>query len=564
MKVYEALASAVALEGTEVVFTLMDAFTLDLTVEISERRGIRTITTRHEQGAVLMADGYARATGKPGVCVIGAGPALAQTGTGLTTARRHRSPVIVISAETPVVGDAAKSFDSRLFVEATAQKYVPLRSGATVAEDVERAFRYARGGSGPVVICVPSDILDGDLQQEWRYQPTAPTAASTQRAQPDPMMVKRAAVILNEARRPVLLAGRGAVTSGAREQIETLASRTGALLANTLQANGYFGDHPYALGIAGSFGTETMSSLLAEADCVLAMGASLNVYTTKHGNLFPDARLIQIDTHPEHMGETVRPEIGIHGDAQATVSALNDYFEREGIPPKQGYRSEDVALRVAGSRTGRQQSYVESPGVLDPNLVVAELSRALTDDSIVVTDAGHFLLFVVTQLEVPGPDALIWGADFSAVGVGIPMTIGAAVGRPDRNCVLIVGDGGFMMSLPELDTAVRNTLPLTMVVMNDGAFGAEVHQLKRKGKPVTLARYDNLELADVARALGARGLTVRTQPELQAAIGQIGTGAGPLVVDVKINPDVKHEFMDEGPPPWKAAETGDGDRLSHT
>ena len=549
MKVYEALASAVALEGTEVVFTLMDSFTEDLMVEISEKHGIRTVTTRHEQGAVLMADGYARATGKPGVCVIGAGPALAQTGTGLTTARIHRSPVIVIAADTPTIGHEAKRFDSRLFVEATAQKYVPLRSGATVAVDVGRAFRHARGGSGPAVICAPSDILDGDLQQEWRYQPTARTAASTQRAQPDPTMVERAASILSEAQRPVVIAGRGAVTSGAREEIETLASRTGALLANTLQARGYFGDHPYALGIAGSFGTETMSSLLGEADCVLAVGASLNVYTTKHGSLFPAAQVVQIDTQPDRMGETVRPDVEIVGDAKATVSALNVYFDREGSPPKQGYRSEDVALRVAGSRAGRQRSYVESPGVLDPNLVVAELSRALPADSIVVTEGGHFVLFVATQMEVSGPDAFIWGADFSAVGVGIPMSIGVAVGRPDRKCVLIVGDGGFMMSLSELDTAVRNNLPLAVVVMNDGAFGAEVHDLKNKGKPVTLARYDNPELAGVAQALGAQGLTVRTQPELQAAIGRLGTESGPLVVDVKINPDVMHEFKARDLPP---------------
>ncbi len=549
MKVYEALASAVALEGTEVVFTLMDSFTEDLMVEISEKHGIRTVTTRHEQGAVLMADGYARATGKPGVCVIGAGPALAQTGTGLATARIHRSPVIVIAADTPTIGHEAKRFDSRLFVEATAQKYVPLRSGVTVAEDVGRAFRHARGGSGPAVICAPSDILDGDLQQEWRYHPTAPTAASTQRAQPDPTMVERAASILSEAQRPVVIAGRGAVTSGAREEIETLASRTGALLANTLQARGYFGDHPYGLGIAGSFGTETMSSLLGEADCVLAVGASLNVYTTKHGSLFPAAQVVQIDTQPDRMGETVRPDVEIVGDAMATVSALNTYFDREGSPPKQGYRSEDVALRIAGSRAGRQRSYVESPGVLDPNLVVAELSRALPADSIVVTEGGHFVLFVATQMEVSGPDAFIWGADFSAVGVGIPMSIGVAVGRPDRKCVLIVGDGGFMMSLPELDTAVRNNLPLAVVVMNDGAFGAEVHDLKNKGKPVTLARYDNPELAGVAQALGAQGLTVRTQPELQAAIGRLGTEDGPLVVDVKINPDVMHEFKAKDLPP---------------
>ena len=542
MKVYEALASAVALEGTEVVFTLMDSFTEDLMVELTEKRGIRAITTRHEQGAVLMADGYARATGKPGVCVIGAGPALAQTGTGLTTARIRRSPVVVIAADTPTIGHEAKRFDSRLFVEATAQKYVPVRSGATVAEDVGTAFRHARVGSGPAVICVPSDILDGDLQQEWRYQSSAGEAVSSQRAQPDPTMVERAGAILSEAPRPVILAGRGAVTSWARDEIETLASRTGALLANTLQAKAYFGEHSYALGIAGSFGTETMSSMFAEADCVLAVGASLSVYTTKHGNLFPDARVIQIDTQPDRMGETVHPEVGILGDAKATVSALNAYFDWEEIPPKQGYRSEDVALLVAGSRPGRERSYVESPGLLDPNLVVAELSKALPADSVVVTEGGHFVLFVATQMEVSGPDAFIWGADFSAVGVGIPMSIGVAVGRPDRKCVLIVGDGGFMMSLPELDTAVRNNLPLAVVIMNDEAFGAEVHDLRNKGKPVTLARYDNPELAGVARALGARGLTVRTLSELQAGIGQLWTGAGPLVVDVKINPDVMHEF----------------------
>ncbi|MBI2867382.1 MAG: thiamine pyrophosphate-binding protein [Chloroflexi bacterium] len=547
MKVFEAIADAVAREGVQVVFSLVDEVTLALVHSLNER-GVRVIRARHEQAAVAMADGYARATGKPGVCTVGAGPALAQTGTGLVTARKRGSPVLVIAGDMPTSErTSVKTFDQRRYVEATAGQFLPLRNTMTVAEDVQRAFRYVYSGRGPLVLDLPADSLEADVPWQWEYQPSSVTrrgGPGPLRLQPDADTVAGAAAMLAAARRPVILAGKGAVLSGAREEIEALASRVGALLATTLQAREYFRGHPSYVGVFGTFAADPAVELLAQADCVLAVGASLNRYTTGGGRLAPKAKLIHIDLDPARISEFTPVDLGIVGDAQATLEAINNALQAAGIAERpSAWPAEHVRERIDAAHL-RPAVTASAPGER-PHIteIVAGLDRILPEDRLVVIDAGQFIYFVMDGITVSGPDAFIWSVDFGSIGLGLAMGIGAAVARPDRHCVVFTGDGGLMMGLQELDTAARHRIPLTVVALNDAAYGSEVRFLKSRSQATDLALFQDVDFAGVARSFGVRGVTVNAVADLEHVAESLAQGDGPLLVDAKITCEVRHRLF---------------------
>ena len=539
MKVYEAVAKAVATEGIELLFTFMDSSTIELVQALSEE-GIRVYHTRHEQGAVCMADGYSRATGTLGMCTVGAGPALAQTGTGLVTARKGRSPVLVISGDMPAgERNQIKYFDQRSYVESTAGNFVPLRKPATVAADVQQAFRYVRARRGPTVLNAPADILRSDIPGDWKYIATSAMPGPF-RVTPDQEAVESAAAILATARRPVILAGKGAVLSGARAEIEALASRVGALLGTSLLAQELFRGHPFHIGVLGDFASDPAVELLAQADCVLAIGASLNPYTTGGGRLAPRATVIHIDQDPARFNEVTPIELGIQGDAQATVAAINACLEMAGISERASYWSSDHLRESIQACCVKPPPPAEEPSQpIHPANFLAELDKILPKDRTIILGAGvprrdRGAGFVFDYITVPDAESMIRTGDFGSIGLGMSAGIGAALARPDSYCVAFEGDGGFIMHLQELETAVRYQVPLTIVVMNDAAYGAEVIALKALDKPATLALADDVDFAGVARALNARGVTVRSMSDMDTVAAEIRKKDGPLVLDVKI------------------------------
>lgn len=554
MKVFEALADALAKEGVEVVFAMLDTVVVALAYGLSQR-GIKVISARHEQAAVVMADGYARVTNRPGVCVIGTGPAIAQTGTGLLTARKHRSPILVIAGDLPSgTSHNVKSFDQRQFVQVTAGTFIPLASALTMAYDVRRAFRKVRSGVGPVVFDTPSHILAADFPGQWEYHPAAAAMLAYQREAPDANELDRAAAMLAVAKRPVILAGRGAVVSGAREEIDHLALRIDALVATTLQARSFFRGHPSDIGIMGGFATDAAVELLAQADCILVVGASLNPYTVggdghgRAGRLASKAKVIQIDRDSTQIGHFTPVDVAIVGDARTVVAVLNSRLDDVGIAHKQGFwSSEHLRPRIEAAR---QLPAPTAAGPSDPphiTQVVAALDPVLPKERTVVVDGGLFNKFVVDGISVPGPDSFVWSVDFGSIGLGLPMATGAALGRPDRHCILFVGDGGFMMSVGELDTAVRYRVPMTIVILNDGALGGEVRELKYKGLPPDVAIHKNPDFSAVAAGFGATGLSVNQLKDIQRIPKLIGEMSGPLVVDARITREERHRSMGEKP-----------------
>lgn len=543
MKSFEAIAEALALDNVEVMFGLMTSDNMALLTHL-ERRGVAIIRARTEHGAVCMADGYSRATGRLGVVSIGAGPSAAMAATALMTARRKRSRVAVICGEVPLADRYhLKRFDQEGFFLNTAGHCLTVNSLKTLIPDTYHVLRLARSG-GPAVLNVPVDLLESEIDMDdigtnWRYM--VPTVVPAP-AKPSDDAVAQAADMLANAERPLILAGLGAIEADAGAAALECAGRIGALLGTSLQAQHYF-DDDFCVGIVGGLGLGLSMELVDQADVVLGVGASLNVYTSSFGQLFPNAKLIQIDNRPDAFGRMMPVDLPILGDARLTLEAINRQLADSGVAGRVGFRTEDARGQIRTARSTISPVPEAQVEKLDPNKVFRLLQEVLPPERVDVVDAGHFMYFVVDYLKTISPKNRIWTADFASIGLSVASGIGAAVANPEGPVVIYVGDGGFMMSLLELDSAVRHALPVVVIVLNDEAYGAEVRYLENRGVDYKLACFPSPDIATVVSGLGCEARTVRSLAELRDACCLIGTCKKPLVIDVRIDVTVAHRHL---------------------
>lgn len=555
MKVYQAIADAIVKEGIRDVFSLMAEDTANLMVELYERYSdqVRVISARHEQMAMAAADGYARSTGRVGLCVVGRGPAIAQTATTLVGARKRRSKLLVIVPDTPTNRPHdIKRFDQVAFLRSTGVRIVQSRGARTLAADLAKAFQWARDGGGPVVFNIPWDILDGELGSDaFTYEPL-PDAFTPrqQRVHPDPELVDMAvAHLLATERPPIIVAGRGAVASDAKDDLIGLAERVGGLLATTLAAKDYFHGHPFNLGVVGSLAIDNTLDMVRRSDVILAVGCSLNMETTFNGQLFEHATVIQIDAVPDSIQAMTPVSLGIIADAKAGIQAINQKLDAEGGDLRARaarFWTDAVREQIAAAQPIQivEGDHEPEPGKLDPRQVILTLDRILPPDRRVTLDAGHFSRWVVDGLRIQHPQRFVWTADFAAIGQGLGNAIGVQTAYPDEPTFAICGDAGFTMAMPELETAVRHRLPLTVFIMNDSSLGSEYHMLLKLRRPTEPSVIETPEYAEVAKALGARGVTVRSLEELEAVPAHFPKpGDGPLLVDIKITRRVTHRYF---------------------
>jgi thiamine pyrophosphate-dependent acetolactate synthase large subunit-like protein len=543
----------------QTVFTLMseDVMSLVARIESEWAEALSAVDVRHEQNAVAMADAYARATGDLGVCLVGRGPGLAQTGNALTTAGKANSNVLVLAAESALDSQTEdKHFDQEGYLRSTLGEVVSVRSGERLPDRLTDTLRRLRGGEGPIAVQIPKDVLNGDVpgvDEDWR--PTtddlAPPTQSDARVVPDPTAIERAVdsyLDSGASKPPLILAGAGARQAGAKEAIESLAERTSAILATTLRAHGLFEDHPYNVGLVGTLGTNVANERLADSDFVLAVGASLNDNTTDGGRLISDeATVVHADTDPVALGRHLPVDVSIVGDAKTAVRRFDEELERMGVDFSDRFWSEQMRRRIEDGSAVSVASTERDPEAMHPGSLVSELDELLPDERLVVSDGGHFTMWVLDGVTVERPEDFVWLYEFSSIGTGVPAGIGAARSLLDRSmdqrCVVFCGDGGFMMTLQELDTAVRHDVPLTVVVMNDRALGAEYHKLDKHGEDPASAVVDTPPIADVAEAMGATGHTIATVEDLHAIADRLADPSeGPLVLDCRTDRDVRHRY----------------------
>jgi acetolactate synthase-1/2/3 large subunit len=534
MKVYAAVGHALWDSGVRTIFGLLGDGNMLPMAQYITRAGAagRFIGSVDERGAVAMADGYARFSGEVGVASVTHGPGFTNTITSLVEAVRAGTPLVLLTADTPAKRNYPQAIDLGTVVAGTGAEYVRVRAPEHASPDVVQALARTAASRRPIVVDLPITLqhAETDYRAPSLVRPGAPPAA------PDDATLDAALGAIASARRPVVLAGRGAVAAGARDELVALADALGAPLAVTARAKDFFRGHPYNLGLAGMVASPTALDVLSRADCVIAFGAGLNDYTTVDGWLLRDRRVVRVDADPTVVADNPDVTVAVVGDARLTAARMAELLRDAGIAP--------TSFRRDALGDGRPD-LAEFPyrdrstaDTLDPRTAMRVLDEHLPHPRRVVVDAGRFMYAAWRHLGVDHPTDFSHSVAFASIGLAAATAIGAAAARPDGVVVGVAGDGGAMMGLIELSTAVRHRLPLVLVVLNDNCYGAEYRKFADHGFDPGLAMNAWPSLAGVATALGAEGVVVRDAETLAAAASRTATLAGPLLIEVMTDPSV--------------------------
>ncbi|WP_081710177.1 thiamine pyrophosphate-binding protein [Arthrobacter sp. 35W] len=544
---------------SEVVFGLMGNgnafFTSNLT-----RRGIRYISARHEAGTVAMADAYHRASGRVATATVTYGAGFTNSLTALAEAAMARIPLVLVVGDAPTTGPRPWDIDQRMVAAGLGVETITVDAG-TARQRTEEAYAAALSGRRPVVLAIPYDLAAVEagpqeaapnaLMYVVPAEPTARNGGADHAADAGsdgPAGLAGAAALLAGAERPLILAGRGAVLAGAGLELRALGDRLGALFATSVMARNLF-DSPWDLGIAGGFATPPAVELMRSADVVLVVGAGLNTFQTRYGTLFaPGAAVVQIDELPAATSPVATHFV--RADAAVAAAALMDLLTPEGEPRTgvlRGWRAQ-VPHVADGLRAAVVPAVEFAPDRrLNPPAVAQALDALLPAERTIVQDGGHFIGWMPMHAAVPDPAALMMvGTAFQTIGLGLPSAVGAAAARPDRFTVLVSGDGGALMGLADLETAVRSIPSGLVVVFNDAAYGAELHQYAVRGLDPAAMLIDEVDFSAVGRAMGASGVKMRSLADLDVLRDWLAGGArGLFILDVAISQTVVADYMRE-------------------
>ena len=553
MLVYDAVAQTLTELGADTIFGVVGSGNFHVTNSLISK-GARFTAARHENGAASMADSWARITGRPALVSLHQGPGLTNALTSITEAAKSRTPMVVLAAD---VSSSAVTSNFRIDVAAitagTGATAVRLHSAGFAVDDTARAWRTARDERRTVVLALPLDVQAAECT--W---PGSPVPGGVTAQEPSQADAAALAAALAAAARPVFIAGRGARASGARQALERLADDCGALLATSAAAKGLFRGSPWDLDVSGGFASPLAAELIGGADLIVSWGCSLNMWTTRHGNLIgADTRVIQVDNDRKAIGAHRRVHRGITGDVTRTAEAVAALMETEPRPagagpagsvPGTGYRSSALYDRLATGIRWRDVPFTdESDGQrIDPRALTIALDDLLPVQRTVAVDSGNFMGYPSMFLSVPDENGFCFTQAYQSIGLGLSSAIGAAIARPDRLTVAALGDGGALMGISELETAVRLKAPLVIVVYDDEAYGAEVHHFEPGGHPLQTVRFPPVDIAAIADGFGCAAITVRTVADLEPLRGWLDSRPErPMLIDAKVVSDHGSWWLEE-------------------
>ncbi len=543
--VYEVLANDIKAIGVEAVFGLMSDDTALFATSL-DAAGVRFFGARHENAAIAMADGYAYATGRLGVAVIGRGPALTNGLHSAVYASRTGCPVLIIYGEAATIGAPNglgpdyKALDGIGVLRAAGLKTFSATSPEGARQMLADAVTASLRG-GTVSLHLPTNVQLSEIER-----PQAPLAVKQPDWKPQPpseASIAAAAAVLAKAKRPLIVAGLGAYKAGARKAMEALAEHIGALMVTTARGKDLFKGNPRNLGIIGSFSHSIARRMADQADCVIVFGAGLNFLTTSFGTSLPKVPLIQVDTARANIGRWLNADVAVVGDARLAAEHLARACPVRSVAEKPFHDAETSAL-IAAFRPEQDFQPANTARTLDMRVLAMELEKLLPADRNLVVDGGNFL-GVVPYLSVPDPGHFKMIGDFASIGLAFGAALGMAKARPEKPTVMIIGDGGFLMTMGELETVVREDLPLVVVVMNDCAYGAELHFLKLRQHPVGKSVFPDVDFAPIAAGFGFEAETIRTLEDLARIAPKLRDPQGPIFLDCKLNADVAAPFMSE-------------------
>lgn len=541
----EMLAAAFRQEGAETCFALLGDANMNWAAALAGL-GTRFIYVRHEHCAVAAAMAHARKTGEVGVATVTCGPGLTQILTALPAAVRANLPLVVFAGEAPLKSAwYNQAIDQAPFVTATGAAYRPLHHAPRLLEGVRDAFLEARTTRRPVVIGVPFDLQD----LPWNGPAALPTPSADLMPRVGPMPphpddVARAAERIAQARRIVVMAGLGAAAAGAGPPCRRLAEHCDGLLATTLPARGLFYDDPYCVGVAGGYASAAARQLLGEADLVIAVGTILAQHNSDSGKMFGKAHVLQVDVAPTTISQgRVAAHSHLRADARLGVEALIAAT----TPHPRSWRSEATARTIRQTPVDPARVEVE-PGLHHPADVVAALEAALPQAWQMVNSSGH-CAFYCTHMPSRPQERFLTIREFGAIGNGISFAMRVAAARPDDTVVLFDGDGSLMMHVQELETIRRHGLNILVCVLNDGAYGSEIHKLRSIGLADDGAVFGRPDFAAIARSFGLGGERVDDLAALPALVADFTRRGGGAVWDFPISDRVMSPLMRRNHPP---------------
>ena len=531
LHVYDVLAKSFIQEGVTTCFTLMGDANMNWASRLAQQ-GCRMVYVRHEHCAAAAAMAYARKTWDVGVATVTCGPGVTQLITALPAAVRAHLPMVVFAGESPIkMGWYNQMINQGPIIEATGAAYYPLHLPERMPIAIRDAFLQARRERRPVVIGVPFDLQERPwVGPENLPTPSAQIMPRLSPIPPHPDDLAQAAQLVASSERVVIFAGLGAVEAKAAPACRTLAAKTGALLTTSLPARGLFHDDPYCIGISGSFSTEVGLEYIAQADLVIVVGGSLAFHVGGGGQLWRKAQMLHIDIDPVAVNQG--QEVARHhlrADARLGVEALT-----KAIPDRNNkWRTEAMATRIRDTKADNHVFEVE-PGLLDPREVIATLEKALPKDWELVNSGGHCSWFFAQMPSRP-QERFLTIREFGAIGNGTSFAMGVAAARPDKTVVLFDGDGSLIMHIQELETIKRHGLNILIVLLNDGAYGSEVHKLRSEGLPDTGSVFGRPDFAAIARGFGLEGKTFTSVADLPKMVDEFAKKGGAAVWDFHVS-----------------------------
>jgi acetolactate synthase-1/2/3 large subunit len=527
------------------------------------RRDITHIMARDERSASFMADAYARLSGRPGITEAPSGGGATYVIPGVAEANGSSVPLIVFTSDVPVVDEGKgtlTAIDQQRLLEAATKWSATVKRAAMLPDIIRRAFRYATSGRGGAVhVVLPEDVLMEDVPTAKTYAEPDCRRFPAYRTQAPEEALDAILTALIEARRPVVVAGGGAMLSSAWDEITRLAERLHVPVGTTINGKGSIVEtNPWSMGVIGGNGGRPYGNeLLAESDCIFYVGTKVNTLVTLNHTIpgpHRDVTVLQLDVDPTELGNNVPATVAACGDLKESLAALLRRADARGVTPPVRERTPEYLVRRAASFWAEVRERAQSDEIpIVPQRIIDTLWHRTPDDVVIVADPGTMTPFVAAQFRTrrPGRSIVIPRAH-GGLGYALPATVGAAYARPGERIIGLVGDGSFGMSGTELLTIASLRLPITLILFNNGTFG----WIKMLQKLYFGERYygvdftDHMDAAAVAEAMGVRGIRITHPDQLVATIGESLDNDGPVFIDVPTKSE-----LDEVPPvhAWQQA-----------
>ena len=538
----EAIVEALKKEKVDVVFGIIGGATLPI-YDFLRDSGIRHIAAKHEQCAAHAADGYARASGRPGICIATSGPGATNLVTGIANAYMDSSPIIALTGQVnSFPSDSSYMIGRDAFQEADIigittpiTKYNhQIRSPSEIPVAISRAFYLAQTGRpGPVLIDIPKDVQTRSA--EMKFSEVNSIQGYKPSLEPHPMQIKRAVNLLINAERPVLLVGGGVILSNASSILFSLVEMLMAPVATTIMGKGSFPEnHPLSLGHIGMHGTLEANKLILEADVLLAVGTRFSDRATGTLSTFcPDAKIIQIDIDSAEIGKNVVVDIPIVADAKRALKSIHQL-----ITQKLKKREKSLWYeRIQDFKSQIQRKNITIDDTLNPSRLLMELRKIVPEDTIIATEVGQNQMWAALHLKAYHPRTFITSGGLGTMGFGFPAALGAKVACPNKPVIDVAGDGSFIMTSQDLACSIIEDIPVTVIVFNNSVLGmvAQWQRLFYERRYFAVDLKGLPDFVKLAEAYGAQGVRVTSLNDFSEAVRKAIESDISTVIDVPIS-----------------------------